>query len=223
MTTKREIDLELHSAVGNNLGIDVDVAPPPAKKINLVDKKANTEERGEIDISNMRALVNLEGGSGLDITIENEIKGGMVEDESEAIVKKIIEETVVDVEFIINIVSTDSNDSIQVSSGGDHPGLEDTVVDAELSLPDHDRDDGGYLPLSGYPLVDRFPDLDHDLEDPECGCCHCDMSDKKGTMTSEPDLVLYSDRTSDTIMSDCRYFVNRQGRDTGYNFWDVED
>jgi len=77
--------------------------------------------------------------------------------------------------------------------------------------------------LSGYPLVDRFPDLDHDLAEPECGCCHCDMSDKPGTTTSEPDMVLYSDRTSDTLMGDCKYSMGRQDRDTGYNFWEVED
>ena len=49
------------------------------------------------------------------------------------------------------------------------------------------------------------------------------MSDKRGTTSSEPDMILYSDRTSDTIVPDCRFFMNRQGRDTGYNFWDVED
>ena len=75
----------------------------------------------------------------------------------------------------------------------------------------------------GSPLVDRFPDLGCDLAEPECGCCHCDLSDKLGPTTSEPDMVLYSDRTSDTVMSDCRYIKDRLVRDTGYNFWEVED
>ena len=71
--------------------------------------------------------------------------------------------------------------------------------------------------------MDRYPDLGCDLAEPECGCCHCDLSNKLGPTTSEPDLVLYSDRTNDTVMSDCRYFMDRQTRDTGYNFWEVED
>ena len=80
-------------------------------------------------------------------------------------------------------------------------------------------------PLAGYPLFNRFPDLDHAQAEPECGCCYCDMTDKKGITTSEPDLVLYSDRTSDTIMPEpaCRYFKEKHGRDTGYGVWEVDD
>ena len=51
--------------------------------------------------------------------------------------------------------------------------------------------------------MDRYPDLGCDLAEPECGCCHFDLSHKLGPTTSQPDLVLYGDRTSDTVMSDC--------------------
>ena len=100
---------------------------------------------------------------------------------------------------------------------------EEETTDVAVAEADQDAEEDAVIFLSGYPLVDRFPDLDHDLAEPECGCCHCDMSDKPGTTTSEPDMVLYSDRTSDTLMGDCKYSMGRQGRDTGYNFWEVED
>ena len=43
-------------------------------------------------------------------------------------------------------------------------------------------------------------------------------------MTFEPDLVLYSGRTSrDSFRPDCRCVMVRQGRDTGVNYVEVED
>jgi len=53
--------------------------------------------------------------------------------------------------------------------------------------------------------------------------CSVSPEGEPGTTTSEPDMVLYSDRTSDTLMGDCKYSMGRQVRDTGYNFWEVED
>ena len=52
---------------------------------------------------------------------------------------------------------------------------------------------------------------------------HCELSEKLGPTTSEPELVLYSDRTSNSVMSDCRYFMDRQAREIGYSLWEVED
>merc|ERR1712142_450992 len=106
------------------------------------------------------------------------------------------------------MMSPNTSDSVPGSSDSEFPEFE---LGTEVSE------------LADYPLVDRFPDLDHVQVEPECGCCYCDMTDKKGLTTSEPDMVLYSDRTSDTIVPDCRYFKERQGRDTGYSVWEVED
>ena len=115
-----------------------------------------------------------------------------------------------------------SSDTISLEITEEETGdREDVDTDEETVNYEEEEDD--YSPLSGYPLVDMFPDLDCHLAEPECDCCHCDMSDKLGLTTSEPDLVLYSDRTSDTVMSDCRCVMDMQGRNTGFNFWEVED
>ena len=224
MTDKRALDEG--NLISQNtefeISADEEIVPSAKKICLLVDKNSvNTVERKISDIiTNKAVVVLLEDGCEVEISNVRGGNGGMKDDESEAVSKEIIEETIVDVEDIIYSGSPDTSDSVPGSSDDDYPD------NLEMPLQDIDDDDGrGDFPLSGYPLVDRFPDLEHDLAEPDqdCGCCHCDMSDKKGNTTSEPDMVLYSDRTSDTIVPDCRYLMNRQCRDTGYNFWDVED
>ena len=146
-----------------------------------------------------------------------------LEEDYEEVTKMVSLEEMQDTQDIHNSPST--SDSVPGSSNSLSTEIaeEEITANEDEALTDHDEEDDDYFPLSGYPLVDRFPDLGCDLAEPECGCCHCDLSDKLGPTTSEPDLVLYSDRTSDTVMSDCRYFMDRQARDTGYNFWEVED
>ena len=175
----------------------------------------------------MGVVVRLEDGHELEVCtmVVGEKRG--LEEDYEEVTKKLRQEDMQHTRHIspsTSVSDPGSSDSLsteivegEVTVEGDE---EDSDTDAAVS--DHEEEDD-YFPLSGYPLVDRFPDLGCDLAEPECGCCHCDLSDKLGPTTSEPDLVLYSDRTSDTVRSDCRYFTDRQARDTGYNFWEVED
>ena len=129
MTNKRKIDLEFHTAVDINLEINVDVAPT-SKKIILVDRKSNTEERKETD----GVVVKSEGESGLEIIIKKGIQEGIKEDDSEALIKKVIEEIVVIVEFIINTTSSDFDGSNLGSFDGYHPQIGGAAINTELSL-----------------------------------------------------------------------------------------
>jgi len=77
--------------------------------------------------------------------------------------------------------------------------------------------------LSDYPHFDEFPDLGNDDDDDfENDCCPCDFSDRLGPSTSEPDVIIYSERTSDAV-TDCYYICAPPGRATGFSILDVED
>ena len=52
------------------------------------------------------------------------------------------------------------------------------TLDTDEAVTDLDAEEDDYSPLSGYSLVDRFPDLGCALAEPECCCCHCDLSVK---------------------------------------------
>ena len=175
-------------------------------------------------------VVKLEDGHELEVCIMKVGKKRGLDEDYKEVTKKLRQEDMQHTQDMS--ISPSTSDSVHGSSDSLSTEIAEEEVtvngdeedfDTDEAVNDHEEEEDDYFPLSGYPLVDRFPDLGCDLAEPECGCCHCDLSDKLGPTTSEPDLVLYSDRTSDTVRSDCRYFTDRQARDTGYNFWEVED
>ena len=109
-----------------------------------------------------------------------------------------------------SLVPTDSTFSSSEESNSCVISHESDAIDAMASLTD-------------YPHFDEFPDLENDDDDDYVNdCCPCDFSDRLGPSTSEPDVILYSERTSDTV-TDCRYICAPPGRATGYSVLDVED
>ena len=198
----------------------------------LEDIECPVKAKGRKAIAIPRAvMVELEDGCEVEISKEVLKKRGL-EDAGEVVMMKKVRENEEDCEDINSSPSLNTSDSVPGSSDVYQPETSHEEVDhneeedddgTDVAESDYAEEEDDYFPLSGYPLVDRFPDLGCDLAEPECGCCHCDLSDKLGPTTSEPDMVLYSDRTSDTVMSDCRYLKDRLVRDTGYNFWEVED
>ena len=207
-----------------------DLAGRDVKEIEDID--CQVAAMGTNTFANLSAVtVELEDGCEVEISKEVLKKRGL-EDAGEVVMMKKVRENEEDCENRNSSPSLNTSDSVPGSSDVNQPETSHEEVDqneeedddgTDVAESDFVEEGDDYFPLSGYPLVDRFPDLGCDLAEPECGCCHCDLSDKLGPTTSEPDMVLYSDRTSDTVMSDCRYLKDRLARNTGYNFWEVED
>ena len=204
-------------------------------------KTASSEEKDSLDISIsagvgrrrviLPVVVRLEGGCEWEVSRVVRGKRGLEHVLEKNCSKRMKEDKLDSSEELFAANNSQSmSDSGPASSDLFTPAegeanLQEEAETEEETVTDDEEDD---YPLSDYPLVNRFPDLECDLAEPEPDYAEsgddCDLSDQLVPTTSEPDLVLYSDRTSsDSTMPDCRCVRKMQGRDTGFNLWEVED
>ena len=189
------------------------------------DKAMKDEKNGDrfnvevVRTSVIPVVVSLDGGCELEMSSVVWSKRDREEGEEENLPKRARDEEENSEEMPNVFLNT--SDSVPGSSDTLTPEDGDEVANLYDTEDDTDQEDEEG-PLSGYLLVNRFPDLDFHLVEPDSDWDR--PSDQHIPTTSEPDLVLYSDRTSsDSIMPVCRCARDFQARDTGFAYWEVED
>ena len=195
-------------------------------------KTASSEEKDSLDISIsagvgrrrviLPVVVRLEGGYEWEVSMVVRGKRGLEHVLEEKYTKRITKDTLEssDELFAANSSQSTSDSGPALSDLFNLAGVEANLqrgAEAEEETAIDHQDDDYYALFSLSPLAESDPDCEESGDD-------CDLSDQLVPTTSEPDLVLYSDRTSsDSTMPDCRCVREMQGRDTGINYWEVED